>query len=82
MITILYFAQLRDAVNCDKETLEWNESLGTIHDLKTHLIARGDRWQTAFNNTLLCAQNQQMAQEQQAINDGDEIAFFPPVTGG
>ena len=83
MIKILYFASLREQVGCDAEELELPAEVRDVSDLRTWLGQRGDRWQDAFDGqrTLLSAVNQQMVNNS-TINDGDEVAFFPPVTGG
>ena len=44
--------------------------------------SRGEPWSSAFGNRIRIAINQQLAEEGDAIRDGDEVAFFPPVTGG
>lgn len=81
-ITILYFARLRETLGTERESLEFAAPL-TISDLKQQLGARGDRWQQAFaDQRLLNAINQATCKDDQLIEDGDEIAFFPPVTGG
>lgn len=81
MITVLYFAKLKEDIDCDKETIDWHTELRTIADLKARLSQRGEHWQSGLNNCL-CAVNHTMAQDHHSINDGDEIAFYPPVTGG
>ena len=84
MVNLLYFASLREALDTDREQLELGEDIRTIEQLKAVLIQRGGSWATAFTSDLglLVSVNQQMADEQTPIQDGDEIAFFPPVTGG
>lgn len=84
MIEVLYFASLREALNVDKEQLEIPAEVSSIAQLKAYLSARGDIWLDSFSNniSLLVSINQQMATENSPIADGDEIAFFPPVTGG
>jgi sulfur-carrier protein len=82
MLHILYFARLRDELNCSEEQLEWQPQFCNLENIKTHLRQRNPHWHTVFNNTVLSAVNQTMANTDQPINDGDEIAFFPPVTGG
>jgi len=82
MIRVLYFARLREQVGCDGETLESHP-----HDLAAlidQLRARGGIWAEAFggDRTVMMAVNHEMACPASAITAGDEIAFFPPVTGG
>ena len=84
MAHILYFASLREALNRDKEQIDLPDAIKTIADLKQFLATRGEAWQAAFNAdaSLLASVNQQMASDESAISNADEIAFFPPVTGG
>lgn len=84
MIEVLYFASLREALNVDKEQLEIPAEVSSIAQLKTYLSSRGDIWLDSFSNniSLLVSINKQMATDNSPVADGDEIAFFPPVTGG
>ena len=84
MAKLLYFASLREALDTDSEQLSLPADIKNVQQLKDHLAARGAQWQAAFtaDAALLVSVNQQMAQADSAISDGDEIAFFPPVTGG
>lgn len=84
MIRVLYFASLRDRLGKEREQLELPAAVANIGDLSAHLAARGDIWAEIFDSetTVLSAINQEMAKPQSPIKDGDEIGFFPPVTGG
>jgi molybdopterin synthase sulfur carrier subunit len=84
MIQVLYFASLREALKVDKEQLEVPPEVSSVAQLKTYLSSRGDIWLDSFSNniSLLVSINQQMASDKSPVIDGDEIAFFPPVTGG
>ena len=83
-VKVLYFASLRERVGKGSEEIELPAGVSTLGTLRTHLIARGGAWQTSLAETRLVrmAVNQDMAPSSAAINAGDEIAFFPPVTGG
>lgn len=82
-INLLYFASLGESLNCTEENLDIDASLSTINDLKNLLAQREGAWKNfACDASILCAQNQEIASPSASINDGDEIAFFPPVTGG
>ena len=83
-VRILYFAGLREQVGKGSEDLELPDGIATLGALRSHLIARGGAWQTALDESRLVrmAVNQDMAQAAAPIKAGDEIAFFPPVTGG
>ena len=82
-ITVLYFAGLRETLGCSHEELALADAVSTLGALRDFLAARGDVW-TALTTTknLRMAQNQTMASAAATLNNGDEIAFFPPVTGG
>lgn len=83
MLTIRYFASLRDQLGRDSEELTWDKNLSTVAAIKNTLASRDAQWQLALNNnSILSAVNQKMADNNSTINDGDEVAFFPPVTGG
>ncbi len=84
MIQVLYFASLRDRLNSSGEELALPENIGDVGALKTLLARRGDAWAEIFadDELVLAAVNQEMAQPETTITDGDEIGFFPPVTGG
>jgi len=84
MSNLLYFASLREALDSDKEQLDLPGNVTTIADLKSLLAGRGGLWAGSFTNStsLLVSVNQQMADDQSKICNADEIAFFPPVTGG
>ncbi|MBL8399069.1 MAG: molybdopterin converting factor subunit 1 [Candidatus Accumulibacter sp.] len=83
MLKILYFAHLREALGQGDENLPLPSGVGDVAALRRYLADRGGPWHhllTARN--LRCAINQEMARSDSAIADGDEVAFFPPVTGG
>ena len=83
-IQLLYFASLREQLNTEQENLDFNDSFSNVAALKTHLQQRGEPWLSRFAETtrLMVAVNQQMANTETLIKAGDEVAFFPPVTGG
>ena len=83
-VKILYLASLREQLGKSGEDVEISPATSTVAGLRTLLMARGGAWQTALaqGKVLLVAVNQEMAQPTTRVNPGDEIAFFPPVTGG
>jgi len=83
-VRILYFASLREKVGRQAEEVELPSGVATVAALRSHLRDRGGVYQDAFseNALLRAAVNQDMVQSAAAIKAGDEVAFFPPVTGG
>lgn len=82
MIKIIFFAALREQLNCDQLTLP-AENVNTVEQLKHVLVVQHPHWAAHFENTsLLCAVNHDMVSSEHLLNAGDEVAFFPPVTGG
>jgi sulfur-carrier protein len=84
MVTILYFARLREALGTGSEQLTLPESGANVASLRETLIGRGGAWarELAPSRNVRIAVNQDMASADTPVNDGDEVAFFPPVTGG
>ncbi len=82
-IKVLYFASLREAVGRAQEELALPAGVATVADLRAHLAGRGERFAAlATTKNLRAAVNQHLAESSAAVADGDEVAFFPPVTGG
>jgi sulfur-carrier protein len=80
-VKVLYFASLKESLGMGSETLELPVGISTVGALRDWLAANGrERLGSARN--LRCAVNQDMADAAATVCDGDEIAFFPPVTGG
>jgi molybdopterin synthase sulfur carrier subunit len=84
VITLLYFARLREALGTGREELALPSDISTLGTLRDHLSKRGEAWakEMAVGRNLRAAVNQDIATADTPIKDGDEIAFFPPVTGG
>ena len=84
MVTLLYFASLRESVGVSREQIDLPSGNATVSVLIDDLRRRGARWTEAFapGKSWRVAVNQQMADAATPIRPGDEIAFFPPVTGG
>ena len=84
MVTLLYFASLRESVGCSREQVALPSGNATVSMLVEQLRKRDGRWPEAFapGKTWRVAVNQQMADPSTPVRAGDEIAFFPPVTGG
>ena len=84
MVTLLYFASLRESVGCSREQLTLAPGATTISALVQQLRSRDGPWTEAFapGKTWRVAVNQEMADLATPVKSGDEVAFFPPVTGG
>jgi len=84
MIRVLYFASLRDRLGLDREEIELPGHAIDVAGLRQLLQSRGGEWATVFGDdeTVLAAVNQEMAQGDTPVSEGDEVGFFPPVTGG
>jgi molybdopterin synthase sulfur carrier subunit len=83
MLKILYFASLRETLGRGAESLELPGGVSDVSGLLQLLTARGGEWgQLATVKNLRYAVNQEMAQLDSPLRAGDEVAFFPPVTGG
>lgn len=83
-LRLLYFAWLRERIGTAEEELSPPPGTTTVADLVAWLRTRGPGYEAAFGTAapVRCAINQDFAQPDAAIAPGDEIAFFPPVTGG
>lgn len=84
MLRILYFAWLRDRLGRSDETLDLPQGVRSVQDLVDQLRARGGEYGEIFARPELIrvAVNQRFATISAPIAANDEIAFFPPVTGG
>lgn len=80
MITIKYFASLREKIGRAQDMIEFSDGL-TIQRIWSQLNEQVELGGIKSSD-LLCSQNMEYAQWDTLVNDGDEIAFFPPVTGG
>lgn len=87
-LKVLYFASLREQLGTGAEEIELAGESASLADLRALLGARGGNWQTALaeGRSVRMAINQDMVPGSQVqtapLKSGDEIAFFPPVTGG
>lgn len=83
MLKILYFASLRETLGRGSESVDLPDGVRDVGALLKELTARGGDWEKlATVKNLRCAVNQEMAKLDSPLKAGDEVAFFPPVTGG
>jgi molybdopterin synthase sulfur carrier subunit len=84
MVRILYFAGLREATGTAAEELALPAGVRDVGGLRALLRSRGGAWAEALapSERVRAAVNQDMAADDALVRDGDEVAFFPPVTGG
>ena len=84
MLTIRFFSLLREALNVDTMNLDWDTGYGSVEELKRSLIASGGvLWEEQLTHpNIIHAVNQVVVNPEHSRQDGDEIAFFPPMTGG
>ncbi|MCU7930068.1 MAG: molybdopterin converting factor subunit 1 [Candidatus Thiodiazotropha sp. (ex Codakia rugifera)] len=83
MIQVLFFARFREELGVASEQLEI-ENLGCVGDLLDRLQQRGEAWGRLFaaDQRVMMAVNQAVADRKTPLEEGDEVALFPPVTGG
>jgi molybdopterin synthase sulfur carrier subunit len=83
-VKVLFFAALREQLGTAGEEIELPAGVSSVAGLRAHLMQRGDAWQAVLGDKKLVriAVNQEMVTPVSAIRAGDEVAFFPPVTGG
>lgn len=81
MIKVVFFAQVRELVGVDEVTVE--EQTTTVDAIREQLMQKGGKWELALESgKLLAAINHTMVPLTTEVKSGDEVAFFPPVTGG
>lgn len=83
-IQLRFFASIRETLGTGQESLDLPPQVRTAGELRNFLVARGGAWAEclAEGRTLRMACNQIMAEPDTLLNEGCELAFFPPVTGG
>ena len=83
-VKVRFFASLRERLGTPLEEVEIPDSASTVAGLRMHLMKRGGAWHEVLADmkVVRVAVNQDMAAANAPLNPGDEVAFFPPVTGG
>ncbi len=74
-ITVRFFASIRERLGKEQEIID-SRGVSTVADVWERTV------RTALPESLLAAVNMEYARPDQPVRDGDEVAFFPPVTGG
>ncbi|WP_415886099.1 molybdopterin converting factor subunit 1 [Neptuniibacter sp. QD37_6] len=83
MVKVVYFASLRERLGVAEESIEVSQPADVAAVLNQLVELHGEQWQKILVDTpILMAVNQEMCDEKAAVAAGDEVAFFPPVTGG
>jgi molybdopterin synthase sulfur carrier subunit len=83
-VRILYFARLRENMGIAQEMFELPAETRDVRSLRAQLVARGGASAAALGQgkAVRVSVNQDLARDDTPVKQGDEIAFFPPVTGG
>ena len=82
MINVTFFAKLKEDLGCESTVVDLPEG-STAEQLKAALIKQNPQWEQPLDNSaLLVAVNQTITDWETVISPADEVAFFPPVTGG
>jgi len=86
-ITVRYFARFREKLGLSEEVIELRPDMQTVSTLRADLALRGDTWAALVGpeaSAVMVALNQNLlnVSGEVELNDHDEVALFPPVTGG
>jgi molybdopterin synthase sulfur carrier subunit len=84
MVQLVYLARLREALGLATERVALPRDVGTVATLLAFLRMRGGAWATelAPGRAVRVAVNHDVARDETPVRSGDEVALFPPVTGG
>ena len=84
MLKVLFFARVKEELGCSGLDIAWRQSVASLDALQAQLCRDGGRrWEEVLGQSnMIRAVNQVVVSEDIALGDGDEVAFFPPVTGG
>jgi molybdopterin synthase sulfur carrier subunit len=80
---VKFFARYREALGVDSLKVEGD--FATVDDVRAHVLqmqAQRDGAEVLSEQNLMCARNEDLCQLDEPVIDGDEVAFFPTVTGG
>ena len=81
---VLYFSWIKDNIGKGEEEISLDENIKTISDLINHLINVDENYKKAFKDISIIrfSKNMNLVNIDENIDNNDEIAFFPPMTGG
>ena len=79
-VQVVYFARYREALGFDGEQLEGD--FKAVDDVRQALLEKGGVYGLLAEQNLMCARNKDLCKLGEPVAEGDEVAFFPPVTGG
>ena len=84
MLKVLFFGRFREELDCTMLEIPLDASCADLDSLQRKLVAEnGSRWQQILEqDNVIRAHNREVARGNPGLSDGDEVAFFPPVTGG
>ncbi len=83
VVKILFFSSIREQLNTEELQLSLPSGAMTIIDFTHHLISENDReWNILLEDNVVTALNQRVVNASELLQDGDELAYFPPMTGG
>jgi len=82
VITLVYLARLRETLGTSGEKVEPPHEVGTVAALLAWLRTRGGAWAAELGRAVRVAVNYDVARPDTPVKAGDEVALFPPVTGG
>ena len=81
---IKYFSWVRDQIGVESENITLSNEITSVNDLLKHLKNKSEKHNKALIDisVIRCAVNMEVVNLDLSINDTDEIALFPPMTGG
>lgn len=79
-VQVQYFARFRETLGVESEDLEG--AFASVEAIRQHLLERGGVWSVLAEPNIMCARNQELCSLNEPVEPGDEVAFFPTVTGG
>lgn len=84
MLKVRFFSLIREALDCEELQVAHHAQMQTLEDLKADLASTGGAlWrETLYQPNVVHALNQRVVNTDHVLADGDEVAFFPPMTGG